>query len=91
MEPTTFNVAAITVICGLIGQAVKASSLDSRYIPVIVGTCGCILGIGGMLLMPDFPAADLLSAAAVGIASGLASTGVHQVYTQLKESNDETA
>lgn len=29
------GVAAITVICLLIGQGVKASSLDSKFIPII--------------------------------------------------------
>ncbi|MFR5731244.1 MAG: phage holin family protein [Clostridium sp.] len=30
-------------------------------------------------VMPDFPAADVINAAATGIVSGLAATGVHQV------------
>ena len=34
------GVAAITVICYLIGQGVKASGLDNKWIPVIVGACG---------------------------------------------------
>ena len=39
------GVAAITVICYLIGQGVKASGLDNKWIPVIVGACGGVLGI----------------------------------------------
>ena len=77
------GVAAITVICLLIGQAVKASGLDNKWIPIICGTCGLFLGIGGMFLMPDFPASDYITAAAVGIVSGLAATGVNQVVKQL--------
>ena len=34
------GVAAITVICYLIGHGVKASGLDNKWIPVIVGACG---------------------------------------------------
>ena len=77
------GVAAITVICYLIGQGVKASGLDNKWIPVIVGACGGVLGVAGMFLMADFPAGDVLTAAAVGIVSGLAATGVNQAGMQL--------
>ena len=77
------GVAAITVICYLIGQGVKASGLDNKCIPVIVGACGGVLGVAGMFLMADFPAGDVLTAAAVGIVSGLAATGVNQAGKQL--------
>ncbi len=78
------GVAAITVICLLIGQVVKASGLDNKWIPIICGVCGCGLGIAGMFLMPDFPATDYITAAAVGIASGLAATGVNQAVKQMQ-------
>lgn len=77
------GVAVITVICYLIGQAVKASGLENKWIPIIVGTCGGVLGVAGMLLMADFPAQDYLTAVAVGIVSGLAATGVNQAAKQL--------
>jgi ribonucleotide monophosphatase NagD (HAD superfamily) len=77
------GVAAITVICLLIGQAVKASGLDNKWIPIICGVCGCALGILAMFIMPDFPATDYITAAAVGIVSGLAATGVNQAVKQL--------
>lgn len=77
------GVAAITVICYLIGQGVKASGLDNKWIPVIVGACGGVLGVAGMFLMADFPARDVLTAVAVGIVSGLAATGVNQAGKQL--------
>ena len=77
------GVAAITVICYLIGQGVKASGLDNKWIPVIVGACGGVLGVAGMFLMADFPAGDVLTAAAVCIVSGLEATGVDQAGKQL--------
>ena len=77
------GVAAITVICLLIGQGVKASGLDNKFIPIICGICGAVLGIAGMFIMPDFPATDYITAAAVGIVSGLAATGANQVIKQL--------
>ena len=79
------GVAAITVIAYLIGSAVKATSLDNRWIPSICGTVGGILGILAMRIMPDFPATDYITAVAVGIASGLAATGVNQIGKQLSK------
>lgn len=81
--PEFATVAGIVVICYLIGMGVKASPLDDKYIPLIVGTCGGVLGVLGMLSMPDFPANNYIDAVAVGIASGLAATGAHQIGKQL--------
>lgn len=39
------GVAAITVICYLAGQLVKASGLDNKWIPIICGVVGGILGV----------------------------------------------
>ena len=82
------GVAAITVICLLIGQGVKASSLDSKFFPIICGVCGAVLGVAVMVLMPDVPATDYITAAAVGIVSGLAATGVNQVFKQMGSGSD---
>lgn len=82
---TVGTVVAIVVICYLVGLAAKRSQkVKDETIPVIVGVAGGILGVVGMYVMPDFPANDILNAIAVGIASGLASTGVNQAYKQLK-------
>ena len=83
MDFGIISVAAITVICYLIGMVTKSCSIDNKYIPCVVGTAGAILGIIGMLYMPDFPASDILTALAVGIVSGLAATGVDQVGKQI--------
>jgi hypothetical protein len=83
MIPEFATVSGIIVICYLIGMAVKASSLDDKYIPIIVGLCGGILGVAGLLTMPTFPVDNVIDAVAVGIASGLAATGVHQIGKQL--------
>lgn len=77
-------VVAITVITYLIGMGCKAwEKLDNKFIPVICGFVGAILGVVGMYTMPDFPAKDVLNAIAIGIVSGLASTGANQVKKQL--------
>ena len=77
------GVAAITVIAYLIGFAVKASALDNKWIPIICGAAGGILGVLAIRIMPDFPATDYITAVAVGIVSGLAATGVNQIGKQL--------
>ena len=77
------GVAAITVLCYLVGAVVKATKLDNKWIPIIVGISGAILGVIGMYTMPDFPAADILSALAVGVISGLGSTGANQIVKQM--------
>ncbi|MBQ1788927.1 MAG: hypothetical protein II008_02010 [Oscillospiraceae bacterium] len=42
-----------------------------------------ILGVVGMMTMPEFPVNNVIDAVAVGIASGLAATGAHQIGKQL--------
>lgn len=76
-------IPAITVICYLIGECVKAACIDNKYIPLICGVAGLVLGIVAMHIMPDYPGTDYLTAAAIGIVSGLAATGANQVLQQL--------
>ncbi len=77
---------AIVVICYLVGLGAKAAEgIKDNYIPVIVGAVGGILGAVGMYVITDFPANDVMTAIAVGIVSGLASTGVNQIYKQVKK------
>lgn len=80
------SVAAITVICYLVGQIVKATPWNNdKYIPIACGLSGAVLGIVCLISgVPDFPVSDPVSAAAVGIVSGLAATGANQAYKQLK-------
>ena len=77
-------VAAITIICYLAAEIVKVTSLDNKWIPVICGISGGILGIASLFWMPDFPVQVVLSAAAVGIVSGLAATGANQIFKQFR-------
>lgn len=77
------SVAGITVICYLAAMAVKATEVDNKWLPVICGVIGAILGVVGMYYMPGYPATDIITAIAIGIVSGLAATGADQVYKQL--------
>lgn len=80
------TVVAIVVITYLIGLGAKAiPQIKDNFIPIIVGITGGILGVVGMYVIPDFPATDVLNAIAVGIVSGLSSTGVNQIYKQVKK------
>lgn len=78
------TVAAVTALCYIVGLIVKASGLDNKWIPIICGVSGVALGLVALYIgVPDFPAADPLTAAAVGAVSGLAATGVDQAVTQI--------
>ena len=79
-------VIPIVIVCYLIGMGLKAwNYVNDVCIPVLVGIAGGILGVIGMLTMSNFPANDILTAIAIGIMSGLASTGSNQIYKQLQK------
>lgn len=77
------SVAAITAICYVGGMALKAWGRVDKYIPCIMGALGMILGAVGLYIMPDFPAADIITAIAVGAVSGWGATGINQIFKQL--------
>jgi hypothetical protein len=72
-------VQVIVVACVLVGYIIKVTppfaKLANNYIPLIVTVLGAVLGIltNGLTL----------EAIVYGAVSGLASTGLHQVFTQL--------
>ena len=45
MEFGIATVVAITVMCYIVGLIVKASGLDNKWIPIICGLSGIMLGI----------------------------------------------
>lgn len=81
------SVAAITVICYLVGLGVKLTPFDNNnLIPVVCGAVGALLGALCLYLgVPEFPATDIVTAIAVGIVSGLAATGVDQVVKKTRK------
>ena len=93
MELSDFGIVAvpvITVIAFLVAEAVKATSLDNKWIPIICGCIGGILGVVAKSVMPEYPAQDILTAIAVGVVSGFAATGIHQAFHQfVKEERDQ--
>ena len=89
MDLTSFgmaSVACITVICYLAALAIKQTPLANKWLPTICGALGALLGLAGYYSgISDFPAADPLTALAVGIVSGLAATGADQIMKQAKK------
>ena len=86
MELGIASVAAITAVAYLIGMAVKATGAADKWIPIIIicGAAGLVLGVVAWAVgVKDFPAHDWLNAAAVGIASGWAATGLNRSVKQL--------
>ena len=84
-------VAAITVLSFLVGLTCKnADRLNDKWIPTICGVVGLILGVVGRTVIEGFPATDPITAAAIGVVSGLAATGAHQIWKQLaKDAEDD--
>ena len=81
------GVAAITIICYLIGAMMKAfDSFDDRKIPALMGVFGAVLGVISFYVAPDIiPASDIITAIAIGIVSGFSATGINQIYKQSKK------
>ena len=84
------NVAVITALVYVVGLLIKNTPIDNKWIPSICGVCGIILGIVAFYVkVPDYPASDILTAAAVGAVSGAAATWVDQMYDQLSNKKTE--
>lgn len=87
MDLTFLNdyvVLVIVGICVCVGYVIKTSvpKLDNKYIPLIVAVLGVVLNIWIVkAISPDV----LLG----GMFSGLASTGLHQVFKNLITKEDE--
>ena len=85
-DHSAFRTLGAQFFCYLAGVGCKASEkVKDELIPVVCGVTGGILGVAGMYLMPDFPAGDVINAAAIGITSGLAATGANQVLKQVSK------
>lgn len=81
---------AITAICYLVGMGVKATPWNNnQLIPIVCGAVGMILGLVCYFTGLDvLPVTNPVSAAAAGVWSGLAATGINQVAKQLTKGGD---
>lgn len=91
MDLGAVNVVAIAILAYWVGKAVKRSPIDGKWIPVIVAAFGGVMGIIAYLIgMPDFPATDIITAAAVGCSSATAASAYYDVKNH-SVSTDEDA
>lgn len=76
-----FMIPVVIGICLCVGYVIKKwiKDIDNKYIPTIVAVLGVILAawISEWNITPEI----ILS----GLASGLSSTGLHQLFTQYIE------
>ena len=85
-------IPAFVVIIYLVAEIVKKikGGALNTYIPIICGCCGAALGIVAFLVCPSYIMAEnWFEAIAIGITSGLATTGINQVYKQLVDSAEK--
>lgn len=81
-------IPVITVICFLAAEVAKLTPMKDEWIPALCGVCGAILGVVALYAAPGLiPATDVLSAIAIGVVSGFAATGVHQLGKQLSKTD----
>ena len=91
-----FSIATITVFVGAINELVKFfftnySNIDiKKYIPIVSICTGLMLGIIGYLIPEVQMGSNIVEAIFIGIASGAAATGVHQVGKQITKPNATT-
>lgn len=84
MEFGVQTVAALVVLTYILAELIKATPLDTKWLPGLCGLIGAVLGVVSLHVgVMDFPAQDPITAAAVGGASGLAATGCNQIYKKL--------
>ncbi len=81
-----FLVLIVVGICLCVGYVIKHFILTdkiNRFIPLIMAVLGVLINVwlNGFAFSPEI----LLG----GLASGLASTGLHQVFKQFIERNEE--
>ena len=78
-----YMIPIVIGICLCAGYIVKKwiNDIDNKWIPTIVTGLGLFLAIwiNGWVITPE--------AVLGGLASGLASTGMHQLFTQFIEKN----
>lgn len=80
---TEMYVPIIVVACLVVGYIAKKwiKDVENKYIPTIVFVLGIVLGL--------FMNGLTVEAGVAGAVSGLASTGLHQMFTRLLENKTD--
>lgn len=83
MNSNLAGIAAIVVLTYFLGEVLKLTKLNRKWIPTILGCFGAIAGVLAFLFkIPDFLTGDLTTSCVVGFISSLAATGIHQMIHQ---------
>ncbi|MDU6996594.1 MAG: phage holin family protein [Terrisporobacter othiniensis] len=79
-----YAVPVIVGICLCVGYVLKTSfpKFDNKYIPFVMAALGCVLNVW---IMNGVTPEVLLA----GMFSGLASTGLHQLFVTLIKGDDK--
>lgn len=101
MSSELVPIISISAICYMFAEIFKCVDKKSSYskmIPAFCMVCGAILGILSFFFAPEvINSPDVVTACAIGIASGLAATGVNQTvrkttqYTTSKTNTNNEA
>lgn len=89
------GIPSIIIICYLVGEIFKLLILKKKskykYIPIIVGITGGILGVISYYISPNIVlnVESPLIAISIGILSGLASTGSNELIKQIIRKDEE--
>ena len=82
-------VVIVYSVIAVINYAVNGNEKFKRFIPLISMGLGVVLAIIAFYAVPTIiPAENIFVAIIIGGASGLSTTGIHQVFKQLKKPND---
>ena len=77
-------IPAIVVISYLITEIFKLFRVNKKYLPIIAGCSGLVVGLLSYIFVPEvINGTNLLTTLAIGIISGLSSTGSNQLIKQL--------
>lgn len=97
MDLTQLNGITVPLIVGAVYMIITViKSLDPngkllKYVPIIATLLGTVIGIITHFIAPNeiVSSTSLWSAAIIGAASGLASTGTNQIFKQLTKTEPE--
>ena len=83
------TIPAIVIISYLVTEVFKLF-VKKKYLPIISGLTGAILGVITYFIAPNLIfKEDIITAIAVGIVSGLAATGSDQVIKKLLKKGEK--
>lgn len=79
-------VGSIAIICFLLCEMIKLTTVDKAWVPVIAGVLGGVLAVVGAVIgIPVFAGVTIFDAIATGILSGLGASGAYDVFESMKD------